>query len=387
MKKQLITITGIAISLAILFFSCKKNEKEIITTSTSTTENSLLSNPQKGQPVKPGGINHFTLASNEKDVALIIIAKNYENKLYAVDLQDNDPGQAANNAINFPNASIILNIAQQMGVDTSALLEKKMEINPISKSLYLLVSTSQNLTSSALFKVTNGGKTVTLVDLSNVSFSDITLANGNNYQVNDWTWGNNTLYISLNDFTLGGELIKIPSPFINNYITPQGKSTILYSTHEQRFTTDAPLEQIAFGKVNGENRLMGVTTCAPGYSFKVSDLDVSESLQINQSFDLVGGMSSNLFVVTSSSGKTYLLNQHNGTSIYRIGQKYLDGSQANINANAKQFRSSYYPFAITSGLTDEDIKNYPGTYWLMAKYSDDQFLVLTNKGVFTLLDI
>ena len=69
-----------------------------------TKSNSLLTNPQKSQPLAnglifaTGQVDHIELVSNSTDVALII-ANNTTKKLYAIDINDNNPADSASNSI------------------------------------------------------------------------------------------------------------------------------------------------------------------------------------------------------------------------------------------------------------------------------------------------
>ena len=111
-----------------------------------TKSNSLLTNPQKSQPLAnglifaTGQVDNIELVSNSTDVALII-ANNTTKKLYAIDINDNNPADSASNSITqIPNFTT--EVANALGVQSVTILN--FEVNPISKSIYVLATDDLN---------------------------------------------------------------------------------------------------------------------------------------------------------------------------------------------------------------------------------------------------
>ncbi len=383
MKSNIIQI--LVLFVVVSFSSCKKESEEPASTTQTPTPapalNSLIANPQQGKPFTTGVIDDFILVANDKDVA-IVVANNTTGKIYIVASDDNNVADASANAItSIPNLKN--QIAQKMGVTSDKLSILDMEVNPISKSVYVLVEKQSPSRVSSLFKITKGNE-ISLVDLENVSYVAITFSTNNNV-LQDMSFGGNDLYVSIGQiFGLAGEIGKITTPFTHDVVMTKKATTVFKSNWGGGYHTNAPLERMVFGKVDGKNRLIGVTTCAPGFSFEVSDIvNGAGLLQVEEYFNLNGGMPSKVSFVNQND-KVYLIELHENHRIVRIGKKYIDGTGISKNMTS--------PLLIqgdmrAGGLTDEDLKIYNGSYIMMAKYSDTQFLVIEEAGNLSLLTL
>ena len=221
--------------------------------------NSLLPTPQTGQPFSTGTINDIQLVSNGTDVALII-ANNTTGKLYAIDINDNNSADSAANAITqitgFPAA-----IEAALGV--TGIVIQNFEVNPISKSVYVLATDGS--ANRYIVVVKNNGGNITSLTLTSVNYVALTFST-TGFEVQDMTWGNNKLYVSSGSWALDGEVGSISAPFAHNSVTTNRATSMFKSNWGGGYFTDAPLEKFDFATVATKNRLMGVTVCAPGFS-------------------------------------------------------------------------------------------------------------------------
>lgn len=336
-------------------------------------QSNMLKNAQKGTPFNTGSINDFVLAEKDKQVVMMA-ANNTTGMVYAIDLEDNDAGQATTNSIIGPVNDFGAQLALTLGVPNGNVFIRNMEVNPVSKSVYLLVNTWGPATTS-IVKVTNQGTTFKVLDLSNVSYVAIPFsAMGEN--VNDMTWGDNTLYLSYSHpSTLVGKIASAQAPFEQNEVMVNRATTVFKTNWGSTYYTNAPLESMCYAEVGGERRLVGVTVCAPGFSFKTSEItDGTGLLEVKEYFNLNTGSAAKVYPMVQGN-KTYLIEHHGNGRIVRIGEKYIDGSQTQFNANAAyllEMNGSRAP-----GLDDEDIRiiHSGGVYMMSAKYSDSQLLV------------
>ena len=138
-------------------------------------------------------------------------------------------------------------------------------------------------------------------------------------------------------------------------------------------------------EVDGEKRLMGVTVCAPGFSFKTSDISGSGILEVKEFYNLNTGLPIKVVNVTQN-GTSYLIECHATGRIVRVGEKYLNDSQPS-NANSANILTNNGT-VVASGLTDDDVKLISSSgYKMIAKYSDTQIYRLNTSGSVSLLDI
>ena len=345
--------------------------------------NSLLTNPQTGQPFTTGTINEFALISNGTDVALII-ANNTTGKIYAIDINDNDPADAAANTITqIPDFKA--EIEAHLGLTITI---QNFEVNPISKSVYVVVYDGAN--NRYIVVIRNNGANITSLNLSSVNYVTIAFANPGSFAVQDMDWGNNTLYISSGSFALDGEIETATAPFVHNSSTANRSSSMFKSNWGGSYMTNAPLEKFAFATINNKNRLSGVTTCAPGFSLLTDSLTGSNIMEVQEHFSLNGGPPVKTIAVEQND-TSYLFHLHMSTNntLIRIGEKYIDGSRiaANqYNNNRISLRSwdSNWNAIRPANLTDADVIIYNEAFRMIAYYNNYQILVLDYNDVLRL---
>ncbi len=256
-----------------------------------------------------------------------------------------------------------------------------MYTNPISKEVYILVSGGA---SSAIMVVKNNGASITQLDLSAVDYVQMSYSNTNFNWVSDLTYGDGTLFVSLNDGADNSKAVaKISAPFVHNATTTEKHTAMFKSNWAGAHETGAPLDKMVYGNVGSSKRLMGVTSCAPGYSFPTSDLTGSGALDITEYFYFQGGMPDKVFSVING-GKTYLVVLHSGIHTVKVDEQYLDGSKTDINADATGTDWTN-PFLSISGTGTYDathIKKYDDNNNKMIAYlSTSQFLAIDASNV------
>lgn len=381
MKKKLVPIYLLIIAMTAA--SCKK-EEQTTEEPTNTPTSALLKNTQTGDPFNAGTVNDFTLAYTNNEVVLLA-ANNTTGKIYAVALNDGDASKASENAWTGAVSDAAARIASQMGASMANFRVYHMEVNPVSKSVYILVGDAQAQVNS-LFKITKGGAEITPVNLDNVTYSTITFAS-NGEVITDLTWGDNTLYLGYSHpTTVAGQIATAQAPFQHNASMTSRATTVFKSNWGGQYFTDAPLETMAYGEVGGKKRLMGVTVCAPGYSFETSAINQGSGLlQVREYFNLNGGIAYSVFCMNNGTSD-YLVEHHQGGRLTRVGKKYIDESQANFNANAPALLE--FSGVPSPGMTDEDVRVLRASdVALAAKYSGSQVLIMTNTGEVSLITI
>lgn len=361
-------------------FGCKDKDKNDTPSPTNNNSGpSLLSGAQTGQAYT-GSISDFTLAFNNNSVVLLA-AQNSTGKIYAIDLKDNDATKAAANTVSAPVTTFSTNIAASLGIPVSSISYVNIEVNPISKAIYALVRNTQS-NNQILFKITNAGNTVEQLNVSNVSYSTITFSSTGQL-INDMTWGDNTLYFSYSHAsTLDGSIATAVAPFAHNSSATSRATTVYKSNWGGNYFTSAPLESMTYGEVDGEKRLMGVTVCAPGYSFKTSEITTGSGLlQVKEYFNLNTGIAQKVFCV-SSNNTTYMIEVHEDGRIVRVGERYLNESE-NANQNGRWIMTYQNGgLAPAPGLTEQELKLIApaNTYVLASKYSETKLLVISRQG-------
>ena len=332
-------------------------------------QNGLLQNPTTGA-ITTTNIADIEMASDGTDAVLLLADR---TNVYAIDIADNKAGDKAANLITSVPDFVKTKLEPLAGQSVTII---DMVVNPISYTTYILGRGGAN---RYIFKVEKAGATVTLVDLSNILHSKIAWASTANYTVNDMAYGNGTLYISAGSTTLEGQVGWIASPFANNSSLTQRATTLFKSNWGGQYFTSAPLDNMTIGQIDGKYRLMGVTVCAPGYSVDVANLAGAGVLTVTEDFNIHFGFS-NKDVFQHHDNKDWLFDLHDG-NIYRVGKKYLDGSQVTANkydANAVQLRDNMG--GVNPALPAEDIKLISSNVSMMARWDDYRILELESAA-------
>ncbi|UTW62004.1 T9SS type A sorting domain-containing protein [bacterium SCSIO 12741] len=347
---------------------------------------SLLKNPQTGNPIGTGTIDQIKLITDGQEVVLIV-ADGVKFKLYAIALNDNNVADRHQNLVDsIPNYTTKISAA--LGVGSVHVMN--MEVNPLSGSVYFLVNDGAQ---RRVMVATNGGNDLQILDLSQVTYCEMSYSN-NGFTVQDITWGNGTLYVSSGELFGGlvGEVAAVNAPFEHQTQVVRRATTLYKTNWGGGYHTNAPLEKMAYTEINGQSRLMGVTVCAPGFSFDPATINGAGVLQVHEQFNVHNNLPSKV-VAVNQDGMHYLYNLHrdngiNNQVLMRIGQHWIDGTPENnnqINNNAVRLRDNAGQPA--TGMTDSDIKVYPETYRTISFYDNHNLLVLTSDATLKMLKV
>ena len=347
--------------------SCKDNGVEL--PKIIEQESNLLLNTETGSPMTNGTINKMTFISTKNEVALVV-ANDALGKLFVIKVDDNNSSDATQNELTSTVTGFASEIASSLGLSLNQLSIHDMRINPVSKSIYVLAGRGQDKGISLLV-ATNGGKQIEKFDFENIEYAELPYVSAGD-MIQDLTWGESSIFASFRKpSTLDGEIAEIKAPFSHGAVFTSRATTVYKTNWGGNYFTNAPLERLAYITVNNEPRLAGVTVCAPGFSFPVSDIyDGNGLLEVKEYFNLNTTSPWKVFGAVNN-GKTYLIEHHDNGRLTRIGEKYLDGSQTEFNANAKYLLMNGGRDRVP-GLTDEDVKLIApiGTYLSVAQYSD-----------------
>ncbi len=197
------------------------------------------------------------------------------------------------------------------------------------------------------------------------------------YSAQDISWGNNQLYITSGSWTLDGEVAAIDAPFTHDMTTTNRATSMFKTNWGGGYFTDAPLEKMDYAMINREHRLMGVTVCAPGFSFETSEIVGGGVLEVEELFN-VNSSPPIKVVHQNQGGNHYLFDLHSTPNkLVRIGEEYIDGSKigdGDYNATAEYIRLD--ASTPSPGLTDDQCKIYTETLDMISYWDDYNLLVL-----------
>ncbi|WP_052593743.1 T9SS type A sorting domain-containing protein [Aureispira sp. CCB-QB1] len=346
-------------------------------------QNSLLQAPATASLTSY--IDGLELVSNGTDVVLVATSSN-DTALYAIDIADNNSLDAINNTLTaIPDFTNVL--SGVTGLNASDIVVANIEVNPISKSIYVLVR-NQAATQSQIVLIKNNGANVSVLNTNNLIYSKIKLSSSRfNYQ--DMTYGDDTLYVTSGGWSLDGELVSISTPFVNGTLATERATSMFKTNQGSVYLTDAPLEKLDFGVVNGVKRLMGVTLCAPGFSIKTSDVPGTGVLAVKEVFNVRYDPPIKV-IHQQQNGTSYLFNLHDdfnfGALFMRIGEHYIDGTPETTNTfnNNTVHLRNFPATGVSAGLTDADFKIYNNHSFEMIAFFDHYNMVVLESDTLKL---
>lgn len=348
----------------------------LLCSSASFAANSLIKSPTTGAIPDQHRINAMTMVWNNTDAALVL---GNTGAVYVLDIADANTADAAANTITSVASFGTSKLNAVAGKPVTVI---DMVVNPRSRSVYILGRTIGTTNYAFhVFKVTNAGKTVTMLNLNNISYARVNVTK--DYQVSSLAFGDGTLYASASKASLTAELDYMKAPFGHDANFAKQQTSMFKSNWGTSYVTSAPLEKMAYGTVRNTKRLAGVTTCAPGFSLDLSKVRGTGNVQVTEDFDLNSGLPAKVMLL-NHDGKSWLYELHdnwrgNGV-LHRIGEKYLDGSQVAANKyNTTSQKLRALNGSITTGLGDADLKVI-GNYAGVATWNEGQLLVLEPEA-------
>lgn len=361
---------------------------------TVKAQNALLTNPITGNPTASAPIYDFEFVYNGTDLVLVTGSYN-TGRLYAIDFNHSN-SIGVTNWSNQSVTQIISKVSTQSGISSTNLSIRDMEVNPKTKAVYLLMlNSSNNLT--FLVEVKSAAN-INIINLNNSRYSSINYTNNNNF-ILDMEWaGNGKLYYSSGDFTLASEIGELTPPFLHNANATLHKTTMFKTNWGGGYFTNAPLERISYTKINGVDRLTGVTTCAPGFSIPLTSFSSSTSLlQVTEDFNV--HFYSPIKVVTCTQmvngiEQSYLFDLHRHASnaalnpLIRVGRKFLDGSQVTdnkFNATSQLLRNN--TGNIVANVSGEEASIIATGYKMITKYDEGNLIVVDNQNTLKLYSV
>ena len=352
----------------------------------SFAQNALLINPIVGDIDNPAvNIEFIHDGSNT-----LLVLGGSDDKIYAVDFNDS----TSSNVIDWKTDQIdeiISSISSILGTSINSIDVIDMEVNPKSKSAFILVSRN-NSEETFLFEARNQAD-IKLVDLTNVSYAHVTFSLDNN-ELMDMHYSSveSNLYYSQGDFSLDASVGVVKVPFEHNSTADIKGTSIFKSNWGGGYFTEAPLEKLTTIEIDGVNRMIGVTVCAPGFSIPTTEIkDATGIIQVTEDFNVNWEPPLKVVAVNqqiAGESKTFLFDLHTDrqtTNLIRIGEKYLTGNVTDINNNAHLFRN--FDSSINVNIDEIDVSNLHFGYQMIAAYDSDNLLVIDDNDMLRLLDV
>lgn len=340
-------------------------------------QNGLMTTFQTGDPIGSKSINDFDFAYDDATGDLVLIAATGSNgTFYFIDM-NHLSSTGVHDLTQSQISGALGQIASALGTGIGSVRVWNMENNPKTRSTFILASNGVSGT-RILFEV-KSATSVAQVNFSSVNWCSTVFSSTK--PILDITWGNDTLYYTVGSFSLAGEIAAVPSPFTQGMATINRNTTAYKTNWGGNYFTTAPLEKLDYVRINGEHRLIGVTTCAPGFSIPTSDVRSAGLLQVKEDFNVRFNQPTKVFGVTKTH-HSYLFNFHSNVETQRIGERFIDGTTpaTNNQQNNNVIHLRTTGGAVTPGLQSNEMAILNSGDKMICYYSEDAFLRLTSTG-------
>jgi hypothetical protein len=230
-------------------------------------------------------------------------------------------------------------VAAVLGTTEDQILINDMEVNPLSKRVYLSVSRGRGPDAlPAIVRTAAGGK-LELLSLDNIPHSSIALPNapaadakGRGGQpvrleaITDMAFVNGKVVVAgLSNEEFASNLRSIPFPFA---AADRGTSVEIFHGAHGRFETNAPVRTFTSYKIANKDHLLAAYTCTPLVAFPVSDLEPGKKV-MGKTIAELGNRNRPLdMIVYRTGGANYILMNNSSRGVMKIKGDGLDSYPA-----------------------------------------------------------
>lgn len=306
---------------------------------------------------------------------ILFIGDSKNASIYAIDTKDKtkvDKGTA------LEVKKFDQKIAAALGTDVANVTIREIAVNPVSKKVYCAVQIGDG--TPALLRV--DGETFTAIDLKNVEYTSIALANapaedakdrrGNSLRatsISDLGYYDGKVMVSgLSNQEFSSTFRVIPYPFANKQ---DWVSLEMYHAAHKQYETFSPIRTFTVGDVNGKKSLIASYTCTPLVVFPLEDLKPGTHVK-GRTVAEMGSGNSPLDMITMTKGnESFLLMANSSRPVFKVKYSSINAFQGTITTPVEE------SFA-TAGV---DFISLPVVSVLqMEKLDEAQFLMLQRRA-------
>ncbi len=275
---------------------------------------------------------------------ILFIGDSKKAKVLAVDTRDNESRSegAELNLEDFDGK-----LAAALGTTPDQVEVKDLAVNPVSKNVYLSVSTMDG--QSALLRLK--GETLEAVPLSEVPFSEIELQDAIGadaedgrgrplrvWAISDLMFHNGKVLVSgLSNKEFGSTFRSIPFPFESSQT--YASLEIWHAAHGQ-YETHAPIKTFTVTRIAERDYLLASYTCTPLVLFPLDELKAGEHRKGRTVAELGAGNSPLDMAWIEKDGKKYFLMSNSNRPVMRIPYEAIATTQNNMTEPVEEFAVS-----------------------------------------------
>ncbi len=253
---------------------------------------------------------------------ILFIGDTKSASIFAVNTNDTKPNTQSGSV---SDSDIGKTLAESLGTTTDDIVIQDMVVNPVSKSLFFAVHTSDG--TPVLLKLVNGK--VSKFALENVEFSKVGISDApaedatdrrgrpiRVHAISDLKYANGKVMISgLSNKEFSSTFRSIAFPF-NNEIA--STSLEIFHANHGRFETYAPIKSFTTAEIGGKSYLVASYTCTPLVLFPLDELKPGQHVKGRTVAEL-GNRNTPLDIISMKmNNKTSLLFANSSRPMMRV---------------------------------------------------------------------
>jgi hypothetical protein len=234
-------------------------------------------------------------------------------------------------------------IAAQLGTEAKNINILDVAVNPLSKRIYIAVQSIDG----APVLLTIDGEKIQPVNLKNISFSTVSIANVPSEDAKDQR-GRPLRVLAISDlvFADGNVLVsgisnqefsstfrRIPFPFKDKQ--DQASLEIFHAAHG-RYETNSPIKTFTTAELNGKKYLVASYTCTPLVLFPMDELKSGQHVKGRTVAEFGAGNSPIDLLTFKKGDESFLIMANSSRPVMRVKYKSIEGFEGSLTEPIKE---------------------------------------------------
>jgi hypothetical protein len=261
---------------------------------------------------------------------VLFVGDSVGGQIVAIDTGDRTRGRA--HAVNVKEINV--KIAAMVGVEPDQVIINGVDVDPISKNVYLSASRGRGPDAMPLIVRVNGDNQITVLSLNDLKHSVVQLtdapgmdppARGPNPRmltITDMNYVDGNLMVAgLSNEEWSSALRSIPFPFDGP--AAKGATIQIWHASHGRFETQAPILAFVPWDINGKKYVLAAYLCTPLVTIPFSDLSPGAKVHGETIADLGAGNQPRNMIPYTRDGQQYILINNTSRGVMKLKADHL----------------------------------------------------------------
>lgn len=234
-------------------------------------------------------------------------------------------------------------IAAQLGTEAKNINILDLAVNPLSKRIYIAVQSMDG----APVLLTIDGEKIQPVNLKNISFSTVSIANVPSVDskdqrgrplrvlaISDLVFADGSVMVSgISNQEFSSTFRRIPFPFKDKQ--DQASLEIFHAAHG-RYETNSPIRTFTTADLNGKKYLVASYTCTPLVLFPMDELKSGKHVKGRTVAEFGAGNSPIDLLTFKKGDESFLIMANSSRPVMRVKYKSIEGFEGSLTEPIKE---------------------------------------------------